>query len=268
MNKDEIVRAIRAQRRATFALLRNLAPERYDTPTALPGWRIREVVAHLVTTDRASVTGRNLFAVLTSMERVERWNDRRLGEWADRSVADLLVALSRCGNRFARFARRLPSALYRLPMPTMFGRAPVGLLLWARAFDEWVHRQDIRRALGMPDERVDVMSAAEFVLHAIGVNMRGWPDLPQGRVLVALEGSPIEPWEFDLAARKGGASTVAGPGGGTASAPAATISLPAGAFVMAASGRDSFDDLHRAGTMSIQGDEAVARAFLSNVRIV
>jgi uncharacterized protein (TIGR03083 family) len=262
LTKDEIVRSIRAERRSTFALLRTLEPPAYDTPTALPGWRIREVVAHLITTDRGSVLGLNLFAAMTSMDRVERWNDDQVRAWADRPVPDLLVALTRWGARFARFAKRLPSAVYRLRLPTMYGPGTGGLLLWARAFDEWVHRQDIRRALGLGDEEVDVDPTAGFVFQAVGTNMRRWSDVPKGLVDVDLVGAPMLPWRFDLSAR------TAAPRPPDATPAEATVSLPAAAFVMATAGRDRFEDLRRDGVLGVTGDPAVAEAFLARLRIV
>ena len=35
------------------------------------------------------------------------------------------------------------------------------MLIWSRVYDEWIHRQDIRRALGMSDEDVDVEQIEE-----------------------------------------------------------------------------------------------------------
>ena len=63
MTKDEIVRAVKAERRRTLALLRTPDAPAFDTPTALPGWRVRAVVAHLITLDRATVLGANLHVV-------------------------------------------------------------------------------------------------------------------------------------------------------------------------------------------------------------
>ena len=40
------------------------------------------------------------------------------------------------------------------------------------------------------------------------------------------------------------------------------------AFIMAAAGRDSFDDLLAEGALKIEGDQALAREFLSELRIV
>jgi len=261
VNRDEIVRAVRRERRRTLALLRTLSPATFDTPTGLPGWRIREVVAHLITTDRASVLGLNLVPVLTSTERVERWNERQVAGWAHRPVPEQLSGLEAWGTRFARFAALLPAALYGLRMPTMYGPAPGGLLVWARAFDEWVHRQDIRRALGRPDEDVEVCDAAEVVFRATAAGMPRWSAAGTGRVEISLVGAVMPAWVFDLGARRAGPAT-------SDAAPDARVEVPAPAFVMAASGRDSFDDLRERGALTINGERDPAVRLLGRIRVV
>jgi len=261
LTKDAIVRAVKAERRRTLSLLLPLDPSRFDTPTDLPGWRVREVVAHLVTLDRATVLGANLHVVFGDMSRIERWNERQVPSWANRPAADLLLGLDRWGRRLAGLYRAIPMALYRLRVPTYLGRAPLGVLLWSRAYDEWVHRQDIRRSLGLADDDVDVAPATEFVLTAIGVDTLGKLRGRRGRIGVSLKDAPLAPWQFDLA---GGSS-----GPEDASVPVdARISAPAPAFIMAAAGRGTFDALLAEGTLSVEGDEALARDFLHVLRIV
>lgn len=261
MNKDEIVRGIRTERRRTLSFLRGLEPEQFDTPTDLPGWRIREVVAHLITTDRASVLGANLLTVLGSMERLERWNDRQVPKWANRPIPELYMGLDRWGRAMARLARTLPSPLYRIRLPTIFDRAPVGLLVWSRVYDEWVHRQDMRRALGLPDEEVDLASPSEFLLTAIVSAVLPRVEATGGDVTVSLEGAPVPTWRYDPVSRTGeptdGASEVA-----------VRISGPAPSFIMAAAGRDAFDSLKQDGAIIVEGDQELAERFLAKLRVV
>ncbi len=259
MNKSEILRSIRAERRATLALLRTLDPGLFEAPTALPGWRIREVVAHLITTDKASVTGTILPVALRSTDRLEVWNERQVPGWANRPIPDLLVGLDRWGRRFAAFVGAIPSPVYRLPLPSPWGRVG-GLVIWVRAYDEWVHRQDIRRALRMPDEEVDLASIAEFLLTAIGQTSVRASHGGRGTISVSLEGTPLPEWRYDGAVQDGISN---GPG-----VPSARVTAAAPAFIMAAAGRESFDALTARGALSIEGDEDLARSFLDRIRIV
>ena len=166
IDKTEIIRAVRAERSRTTAFLRTLEPSQWDTPTALPRWRIREVVAHLISLDISALNGSILPQAFGSMERLEGWNDRQVGKRANHSPSELILALERWGPRFLRLARAIPRAMYRVPMPTIWGRAPGGLLIWSRAYDEWVHRQDMRRALELPDEDADLAPITGFLMRA------------------------------------------------------------------------------------------------------
>src|SRR5438093_9126890 len=121
VDKAEIVRATAAERERTLALLRSLEAAQWDLETELPGWRVREVVAHLISTDRGAITGALLFQVLRSQDRLERWNDTQVGKWADRPPSELLIALERWGRRYVRLARSVPAALYRMRLPGMYG---------------------------------------------------------------------------------------------------------------------------------------------------
>ncbi|MGH2557223.1 MAG: maleylpyruvate isomerase family mycothiol-dependent enzyme [Actinomycetota bacterium] len=261
MNKDEIVRAIRDERRRTLTFLRGLEPKQFDTPTALPGWRIREVIAHLITTDKASVIGANVLTVLGSMDRLERWNERQVPKWAGRPIPQLLMALDRWGRGMHRLARTLPSPLYRLRVPTIFGRAPAGLLVWSRVYDEWIHRQDMRRALGLPDEDSDLASPSEFLLTAIVSAVLPLVEGATGSVAVSLDGAPVPAWRYDLAARTGGPTDGASDAG-------ARIAGPAPRLIMATAGRDSFDELRQEGTLTVDGDQELATQFLAKLRVV
>src|SRR5439155_13328813 len=124
-----------------------------------------------------------------------------------------------------------------LRVPTIWGRAPGRLFAWSRSFDEWAHRQDVRRALGMPDDTADLATVAAFVLAAATTSvlppLRGRP----GTVTIDLSGVPLRPYTADL--RTGRAALGESPVDPPASS-AATIRAAAPAFVMTAAGRGSF----------------------------
>jgi uncharacterized protein (TIGR03083 family) len=259
VNKAEIVAAVRAERARTLGLLRAIDPELLDTPTALPGWRIREVIAHLITLDRANLNGSGLLVFFGSTERLETWNDRVVGRWASRPASDLQTGLERWGRRFARLISALPASAYRVKVPSQWGREPLSLLISTRPYDEWVHRQDIRRALDMPDEEDGVGFAGRVLIEAI---QQAVLPKPNGGGTVALslrtgEARIERAWDLDT-----------GRTSDRPNDPPALVTAPAPAFVMAAAGRDTFDDLRGRGVLSIEGDEELALRLLAKVRIV
>jgi hypothetical protein len=157
--------------------------------------------------------------------------------------------------------RAAPAAAFRVRVPTMWGKGPAGMFAWSRPFDEWVHRQDMRRALGLPDEEVDLESPAEFLLTAIV-----WAVLPQvqgppGQIILSLEDTPVPEWRFDTAARTGA------PAAGAQEA-AARVAGPAPKIIMSAAGRESFQSLQSEGVLKVEGDQGLSARFLANLRVV
>ena len=261
-SKHEILRSIRNERRRTIAFLGTQPPEAFDVP-AVPGWRVREVVAHLITLDRATVTGALIVQILGhGTDRIERWNDRAVKSWADRPVPELLTGLETWGRRFERQMRMLPVQLYRMRLPTIWGKVPGAFGVWIRAYDEFVHRQDIRRALELPDDDVDATAVAEMILAILPYHTM--PELPgrTGRVAISVTGEPLPEWLYDLGTGR------AGPIDGDEPVDA-RVSVAATPLIMATAGRaGGFDPLESSGTLTISGDEELARAFLAKVHLV
>ena len=80
-DKREAVDAVRAQRARTIALLEDLTEAQWETEI-VPGWRTREVAAHLVSTDEASLTGKFLLWGIRQkpIPEIEQWNERQVKE--------------------------------------------------------------------------------------------------------------------------------------------------------------------------------------------
>jgi len=127
----------RAERIDLLVLLTGLEPRQWDVPTLCTGWRVRDLVAHVISYEglgprdlvRRFVRGRFSLA---------RINDTRLAEFHDAGPKDLLAMLER---------HLEPSGL-----TTAFG-GRIALL------DCLIHQQDIRRPLGatrtIPAERLE-----------------------------------------------------------------------------------------------------------------
>ena len=263
--KAEIVRGIRMERVRTLALLRTLDASQWETEV-LPRWRVREVAAHLITTDKASVTGSIFPKVWSSSDKLEAWNDKVVGSYADRPVTELLLALDRWGRRLLGVAKAAPAAAFKVRVPTMWGKGPAGMFAWSRPFDEWVHRQDIRLGLGMALETADLAVPAGFVLTAAGTSVV--QQLRRaGSITIDLTGVPLQSWAADLHSgefgfRASDDASLPAPG------PTAGLKIPAPEFVMAATGRGTFAELEENGTLIVEGDREIADGFLGKLRVV
>lgn len=118
----------RAERADLLALLSELAPHQWDGPTLCTGWRVRDVVAHMISYE--GLGRRELFRLFAKGRfHPGRVNDLGVAERRDAGPDELLTLLEQ---------RLEPDGL-----TTGFG-CRVALL------DAMIHQQDIRRPLGAP----------------------------------------------------------------------------------------------------------------------
>ena len=192
-----------AERRDLASLLETLSPEDWEAPTLCARWRVRDVVAHLLSYEDLGVTGlARLF--VRGRFLFDRINDVGVSDLRSRTPADLVALL-----REHSTPRGLTAS---------FG-GRVALV------DGLIHAQDIRRPLGLPREvppdRLRV--ALPFALtappirglwHVRGVRVVATDlDWSAGRGPEAR--GPGEAVLLAIAGRRGVASELSGPGAAT-----------------------------------------------------
>lgn len=266
MRKTPVVAALRSQRRATLTRLARL-PDRGWDDLCMPGWRVRDVAAHLVALDEAAVTGRLVQAMRGAGDRVEldHWNDVELAQWAHRSPSELLDALEQAGRRLARLAGRLPSAALQVPFRSRYGRQPVLFVLYRRVLEEWVHECDVAWATGSSDDR-EPAPAADGVPDVLAAAvLAGLPHLalPRSartsgvvRLVVNTGEEQWRTWSVDFARRQYGSRVAARPD--------AVVRTDALTLALIAEARWSWSEQPR-DRISVEGDEEIAAALLEVV---
>jgi uncharacterized protein (TIGR03083 family) len=261
-DKKEMVAALRAQRAETLAILEDLTETQWSTEI-VPRWRTREVAGHLVSTDKASVTGEYPTWGLRprKMSSIEEWNDKAVAKWADRPVPELLRALEKYGRRFARLLSLPPQRLSNAAFPTPFGKVSTAWLGMLRVYDEWIHVEDIRRALQLPadDSFERLRPAATFLL--AGIPIQTLPEIPAGAggtVEIGFSDVQTQKLGVDLGTRTFGVDLNAD----------AQISGPAASLIMVAAGRDKWRETEAAGRLDIKGDRKAAETLLDVLRVV
>ncbi len=119
---------VAAERRDLLALLRELSPAEWETPSLCAGWQVRDVVAHLVGYEGR--TPRQMLDLAVRGRFVpDRMNAVGVRELAGRTPEELV--------------RRLADHLEPTGPAALFG-GRVGIT------DGVIHHQDIRRAVGRP----------------------------------------------------------------------------------------------------------------------
>jgi uncharacterized protein (TIGR03083 family) len=195
-----VIHLARAERADLLAFLADLTPQQWDAPTLCDGWRVRDVVAHMISYE--GLPGRELFRRLTRGRfRLAGVNAVGVAEMRDAGPDELLALLEQ---------RLEPNGL-----TTGFG-CRVALL------DAMIHQQDIRRPLGaprtIPPERLlPALSFARFAppigafwrargLRLVATDL-GWSDGRGPEVR-----GPAESLLMAIAGRRGVVEELTGPG--------------------------------------------------------
>jgi uncharacterized protein (TIGR03083 family) len=262
-DKIEVRDAVLDQRRRTVELLRTFSDADWEREV-VPRWRLREVAAHMVATDQASLTGRILILGLRQapIAKIEAWNDEAVKRWADRPTPEIIEGLTKWGRRIARLAGAMPSRMARAGIPGPFGKVSLLWLGMMRVYDEWIHLEDVRRTFELPsdDAAANVAPVARHLL--AGIPVQTFPNIPEGatgRVGLAYEDVDLPVVGFDLATK------------GITIAPTssdARITARAPALVMVAARRDPWRDAEERGGLKVEGDRATAERFLDALLLV
>lgn len=199
--------ALRRECAEVVGFCRQLSDEEWRTPSAAPGWRIQDVVAHLAANCHAIFTPASI-ALMTSKD-IERTNDVYVDKRRDWEPLKVLGELETWGKRLAAMSGILArTPIARIPMPLgELGRFPAAVLLnSAFVFDQHTHlRHDIAPALGRPAPDSDELRMAvvlEWMFAVLSNQLRtarpDWLDRPisinlsgpgGGHWLVAPDGS-------------------------------------------------------------------------------
>jgi uncharacterized protein (TIGR03083 family) len=125
---EDLRRHAAAERADLLGLLERLTPEQWDAASLCPGWRVRDVVAHVYSYDELSLAdlGRRFVQARFNPTRV---NDACLAPYTEQAPAELVELARRCVE-----PRGLPAGFRGGIAPT----------------DGMIHQQDIRRPLGLP----------------------------------------------------------------------------------------------------------------------
>jgi uncharacterized protein (TIGR03083 family) len=275
VRKATAVAALREQRQATLQRLAALDVADWDLP-CLPGWQVRDVVAHLLAVDEATMTGRLVRPLLGATDRraFERWNDEALLRWRGADPEMLLAGLARWGERVQRFVRTTPAVAGRLPIRGPFGSQPLLFLAYRRVLDEWVHNEDIAAvttSVQGPVRTEHTAAVAESLADAVlgTLPMLSLPRVqrPVGAVRLVIDlvlpgGSPAQVplaprvWGVDFARHHYGPRVTTDPD--------ATVRLSAAALALIAEDRVRWQDLAEPW-ITIEGDKALAEQLLDAV---
>ena len=197
MTTAGIVADLRAESEALDALVADLAPEQWATPTPAPRWTIAHQIGHLLWTDRlalTSITDEDAFAAIVAAAQatMDTFVDDGADELAAQPPERLLADWRRTRNDLHAALPTVADGRKLLWFGPPMGAASMAT---ARLMETWAHGLDVADALG-----VAVVPTARLrsIAH-LGVRTRDFAFTVHGLT------PPAEPFRIELTAPDGSA---------------------------------------------------------------
>lgn len=261
---EPVVELLVAEWTVLAELLGSLAEDDWQR-SALPGWTVHDVVAHVIGGERMlsgaprpepATEGADAPHVRND---IGRFNEAWVAALQPLSPAEMLAALRKVTAERVGALQSMAGADFDAPSWTPAGQGTYRRFMEIRVFDTWMHEQDIRAAVGRPGNESGPIAeqALAEVVGALGYIVGKRVGAPDGSGVCIFLTGPIER-ELCVAV-EGRARVVAS----LAAAPTASISLSSSLFLRLAGGREDPDDA--LARVQLGGDPALARSLATRL---
>ncbi|WP_197380704.1 maleylpyruvate isomerase family mycothiol-dependent enzyme [Mycolicibacterium mengxianglii] len=272
LDKSDVLRGLFASWKAIEQLMTGLSAQRWQVATALPGWRVHDVVSHVIGTESmlAGVPTPEADCDVSALEHVHNdigvLNECWVRHLATQTPDDMLARLGDITAERTATLTAMTDAAWNEPTVTPAGPDSYGRFMRIRTFDCWMHEQDIREALGCPASDDELTGpAAGQAMNEIAAGMgfvvgkRG--QAPDGaRVAIELTG----PMTRTIRVAVDGRAAVVDDFGGAE--PTVCIRLDGQQFTRLCGGRPM--TAARPADVGITGDQEAGRRIVDNLAYV
>ncbi|MCS0601788.1 maleylpyruvate isomerase family mycothiol-dependent enzyme [Streptomyces sp. LP11] len=253
---------------AISELAQSLVDGEWNRRTPCPGWSVRDIVSHVIGLDCEMLGDprpihslpSDLFHVATEHQRyMEMQVDVRRHHTAPEMTAELEYTVIR-RNRQLRNESREPGTLVRGPLGT---EITLEQAYRTRAFDVWVHEQDLRTALGRPGnlDSPGAYVVRDVLLGALPKVVAKDAQAPRSSAIVFDVHGPVEFLRTIRVDIQGRGTLETAPALG----PAATLTLDWETYVHLACGRVTADAV--TDRVKTEGDQDLAAAILRHFAV-
>jgi uncharacterized protein (TIGR03083 family) len=239
-----------------------------DRPTPCPGWSVRDVVSHLIGFELllAGVPAPEMPGKAPDHVRndIGAINEAFVIERRGRSKSDILAEFREVTRATLLQLQGLDQAAWDKVGWSPEGPAPYHRFMETRILDSWIHLQDLRDALALPEDDHGV--GEEIVINrfeaALPFVIGKKAQAPEGsRVRINLEGRLGRSIEIEV--RDGRARAAEGPG-----EPSLEIATPVALFWRRAAGRISSEAFLQASETNVQGNRQLAQRIADALAIM
>ncbi|MFJ8255150.1 maleylpyruvate isomerase family mycothiol-dependent enzyme [Streptomyces sp. NPDC094466] len=253
---------------AIAELVKPLAEGEWNRRTPCPGWSVRDIVSHIIGMECEMLGDprpihslpRDLYHVQSDFARyMEMQVDVRRHHTSPEITSELEYVLIRRARQI-RNESRSPETKVRAPLGT---EQTLETALNLRAFDLWVHEQDLRATLGQPGnlDSPGALITRDMLLAGLPKVVAKKAGAPANSAVVFDVHGPVEFLRTVRVDAEGRGSVDGAPSLG----PAVTLSLDWETYVRLACGRVRHTAV--ADRIKVEGDQELATAILDNFAV-
>ena len=272
LDKPAVLAGLFAVWRDLDGLVGEFGDAQWQTATPLPGWNVRDVIAHLIGVESMlqGVDTPEADIDVSTLEHVRNdigvMNERWVRKLREASAAELLDNFRATTAQRRKALSGLSNSQWNDLTATPAGPDTYGRFMRVRIFDYWMHEHDIRDAVGQPASAGKLAgSAADLALDEVAASM--------GFVVGKLGGAPdVSRVSFELTGPLGRSINVAVDGRAKVvddfgdDDPTSTIRLDGLLFTRLAGGRTPLAT--HTDEIVYGGDEAVGRRVVEHLNYV
>lgn len=162
LDRNDVLSGLFASWEAIERLMTGLPSQRWNAATALPGWRVHDVVSHVIGTESmlAGVPTPEPDCEVSALDHVrndigalnECWVRYLRSETPD----DMLARLGDVTAERTTMLTNMTDDAWNAVTMTPAGPESYGRFMRIRTFDCWMHQQDIREALRLPASEAEL----------------------------------------------------------------------------------------------------------------
>jgi uncharacterized protein (TIGR03083 family) len=199
ITKDALVEALVAQWATTEELLSGLPDSAWSTPSALPGWTVHDIVAHIIGTEsmlsgeQAPETVSDGTALPHVRNEIGAANENWVQAWRAKTPQEALARFRAVTSQRAQVLMSMTQEEFDAPSWTPVGQGTYGRFMQIRLFDCWMHEQDIRDAVGIPghEDGPCAESSVDEVVKALGFIIGKRAGAPDGAAVTIQLTGPV-----------------------------------------------------------------------------
>ncbi|EOM74880.1 maleylpyruvate isomerase family mycothiol-dependent enzyme [Rhodococcus rhodnii] len=269
-DRDTILPALFAEWDVLLELLDGIEADAWFTPTALPGWTVHDITAHLVGTESmlAGIATPRVDVDVAALPHVHNpigeFNEQWVEALRELPGSEMVVRLAEVTRRRRESLTAMSDDDLHAPADTPAGRASYLRFMRIRVFDCWVHELDIRDAIGVPGDESGPRAEVAFdeMIPALGFVVGKKAKAPDGTHARFSLGGPMAR-EISVEVRDGRGAVSAAAESESEPEPTVGLALDSRLFTRLATGRTHAFD--HPGEITVTGDADLGRAIANSL---